>query len=275
MRTNIDELEKLKKRFLALLDQELNEQEYQKFLEQNTILIPREFIQNHGVHLNLVLRKLALLQNYITDFFYISKSSIDWNFVMIEIEKPQSRYFKDYNAEFHPDFLRALNQIDRWRMWCEDSAVRNALIKSIEPIMVPLHMKSNPCYFKYVLVYGRRKEFEDDTNKRGLIRAKEREDFKIVSYDSLIESLNTKNYLYLGVRKNEYIDIISSKFIDDTIFSLVEPSYLRITDCLKKDILNNRDSWQCVDNFLGESKFVLDKKLSRIRSINTHPQGLL
>ncbi len=83
----------LRESFINLIDKQCNEQVYQKFIEDNTALVPREFIQNHGVLYDLVFRKLSLANDYTTDFFYMSKSSADWNCVLIEIEKPQSRYF--------------------------------------------------------------------------------------------------------------------------------------------------------------------------------------
>jgi len=73
--------------FLNLLETYNSEQDIQGFLEQNTKFIPREFVQNHGVHNRLVFRKLKLAENYTTDFFYLSKSSDDWNCVLKLNEK--------------------------------------------------------------------------------------------------------------------------------------------------------------------------------------------
>ncbi len=42
------QLTALREEYLALLDGTHNEQTYQSFIEQNTELVPREFIQNHG-----------------------------------------------------------------------------------------------------------------------------------------------------------------------------------------------------------------------------------
>ncbi|HFD0437980.1 TPA: hypothetical protein ACF01Y_003939 [Escherichia coli] len=43
------EINDKKKEYLELLDREENEQIYQTYLEENTMFIPREFEQNHGV----------------------------------------------------------------------------------------------------------------------------------------------------------------------------------------------------------------------------------
>jgi hypothetical protein len=86
--TQIDVDALLVEEFRKLLDAEHEEQVYQSFMEQHTKLIPREFIQNHGIHFDIVLRKLAFGSDYKSDFFYLSKSSDDWNCVIIEIENP-------------------------------------------------------------------------------------------------------------------------------------------------------------------------------------------
>ncbi len=104
-------------------------------------------------------------------------------------------------------------------------------------------MRRNPCHIKYVLVHGRRSEFEGSDLKKGLIRAREADDFKIISYDSLAEALHTKGHLYMGVRKNDYFEIVSQYFVSETMFSVVDPSYLRLTQELKDDIFRHKATW--------------------------------
>ncbi len=54
----------LRDEFLRLLDEKLPEQRYQSFIEQNTPLVPHEFVQNHGIHLDVVVRKLGFGADY-------------------------------------------------------------------------------------------------------------------------------------------------------------------------------------------------------------------
>ena len=71
-------------KFKIFLDNEKNlENDIQKFLEKNTELIPLPFIENHGLHFNLVISKFKLGNEYITDFAYLTKSSIKWLLVLI------------------------------------------------------------------------------------------------------------------------------------------------------------------------------------------------
>jgi hypothetical protein len=63
-------VKRLKAEFSKLLDQNLTEQNYQLFMEENTRLVPREFVQNHGIHFSLVLRKLGFGADYKSDFTF-------------------------------------------------------------------------------------------------------------------------------------------------------------------------------------------------------------
>jgi hypothetical protein len=49
---------KLHDDFLYLLDKELDGQVYQAYIEDNPYLLPREFVRNHGINFDLVVRKL-------------------------------------------------------------------------------------------------------------------------------------------------------------------------------------------------------------------------
>ena len=244
MRLEANEINIIRDEFLKLMDEAHPEQVYQRYMEDHTVLIPREFVQNHGIHFDLVFRKISLAKDYAPDFFYLSKSSADWNLIFVEIEKPQSRYFKNQSNDLHPDFLAGLDQIARWRAWFDNPAnVTGFIDGTIAPVRVPESMKRNKCHIKYVLVHGRRDEFEGNELRRGLIRAREADDFHIISFDSLAEALHTKSPLYLCVRKNEHVEIISSKFIDDSVFSWVDPTQLKIVDELREDIIRNKSRW--------------------------------
>jgi hypothetical protein len=171
MSLSVPEAKALTEEFLKLLDQDLDEQVYQSFMERSPQLVPREFVQNHGLHFDIVLRKLSLAKDYTTDFFYLAKSSADWHCVLVEIEKPHSKYFRSGSNEFHPNFQDALSQINRWRAWFDNASNKEAFINStIRPLRVPEGMTRNPCYVKYVLVHGRRSEFEKNEQRSALIR---------------------------------------------------------------------------------------------------------
>jgi hypothetical protein len=226
------DIEEEKKEFLKLLDEAHQEQVYQSFLEKHTRFIPREFVQNHGVGSSLVLRKLSFGADYKSDFFYFSKSTDDWNAVFIEIEKPNSQFFKGSTNEFHADFQSALHQIRQWRAWFLSDQNKGSFLATVSAIQVPRHMAVNPTYPKYVMVFGRRSEYEGNEDRRRLVKASEAEDFKIITFDSLAEGLAGKYELSVGSRHNQFIDILTDEITDPGLYSWVEPTQLRVSQSL-------------------------------------------
>jgi hypothetical protein len=251
----------LRAEFLTLLKADKPEEAYQRYIEANTRLVPYEFVQNHGIHFRLVLKKLAFGADYKSDFAYLSKSSDDWNCVLIEIERPGARFFKPRSNDFHADFVKALQQINRWRAWFSDETNKTSFAKTtIGLIRKPLGR--NPIHPKFVLVHGRRAEYASNRIRRSLVAAQESADFKILTFDSLVEGLEHKNDLYLGVRRNEYIDIRSDVFLDESIFGRVPPEQLRISREFKKNALAMRGHWF---HLSAVDKMVMDTALEEVR----------
>jgi hypothetical protein len=261
----MNDLTGLRARYLALLDAEHREQIYQEMIEANTQLVPRDFVQNHGVHLNLVLRKLAFGADFKSDFFFLSKSSDDWNAVFVEIEKPSSRFFKDGSHEYHRDFVHALQQINTWRAWLSIDGNLQAFINQLSTIRVPAIMQRNPTYPKFVLVFGRRAEYADSELRRSRVRAEERDDFKIITFDSLAEGLFGKNKLWLGTRRAEFTDILSQEVVDDNLFIWADPHMLTVSEGL----------YQKVEAIVGKNKPSPFGKTGRGHLMsNFHPNAL-
>lgn len=224
--------------YFRLLDENPKEQRIQSFLENHTRFIPREFVQNHGIHLSLVLRKLAFGADYRTDFFYFSKSSDDWNAVFIELEKPSSKFFRKGSNKFHSDFTRALEQINQWRAWFRSDQNKETFLSMVSTIHVPAQMASNPVFNKYVLVFGRRSEYKGNRERRQLIGAQENDEFKILTFDSLAESLASKYELSIGARHNQFIDILTDEITEPGLYGWVEPTQLRVGKILHDKIKN-------------------------------------
>jgi len=232
----------LKEKFLSLLDKEDREQVYQDFMEKNTQFIPRNFIQNHGVHCSLVFRKISLGADYKPDFFMLSKSSVDWNAIFIEIEKPSSKFFKKGSSEIHQDFQRGINQIKTWKAWLASDENKNGFLASLNNIRVPSHMAKNPTYCKYVLVHGRRSEFEKNPMRASIIKSNEDSDFKIMSFDSLAEGEAHHRILQVAIRKNNFFDLMGDDVVDESIFSWVDPSHLRVSENVWKKLNGGSES---------------------------------
>lgn len=265
--------EALKTTYLKLLDAECNEHVYQDFLEEYPEFIPREFIQNHGVHLDLVLRKVAFGGEYVSDFVYLSKSSGDWNVVLVEIEKPQCGYFKNDEGDMHPAFSVGLQQINRWRAWLDVPENRAYFLNTtLGFLRVPIMLRENPCRIKYILVTGRKAEAQDNPKKRALITAQEQQDtFKILSFDSLLHLERIPSPRYVGALRGIGLDIVSSRYAGEKVFSWIEPDTIRITDVLRTDCITHKGEWhtRTLDDdgtisLADAGKMVLDDRLDKL-----------
>lgn len=225
--------------FASLLDRTEVEQSYQDVLESSPRLIPQEFVQNHGIHFGLIFRKLKLAENHVTDFFFLSKSSADWNAVFIELELPSSRYFKEGTESFHPDFHKGLEQINSWRAWLSKASnLKHLMEQTLDPIWVPSWMRANPVFPKFVLVTGRRKELCTDNLRRSLVTSQEKEDFKILSYDSLLDGYRTNEEVYVAVKTNSRIRVLGDEYRRPVDFDWIEPDRYELSAELVAQIRN-------------------------------------
>lgn len=252
-----------KEEYKKLLENYRNEQDIQEFLEKNTEFIPRHFVQHHGIHHDIVFRKLALGSNYKSDFFFLSKSSDDWHCVLIEIEKPKSKFFKDSSNDFHSDFIQAQQQILNWKAWFSTKSNEESFINQFSSIRGYFHR--NPSKIKYVLVMGRKEETENNEDRRAKIRSCESDNFEIMTFDSLGEGKHDP--LYLCVKKNDFIEIQTEIPISDdySIFRDIPIEWLRINTKLKTELIHqltthiDREIYITHDLILKKDKDTLER----------------
>lgn len=167
-----------------------NEEVFQKFIEDHTSLVPRIFEQNHGIHLDTVFIKVPFGNDWKSDFMIIAKSSADWNVVHIEIEDPRKKIFKQ-DGDFTSDFNSAWNQIETWRAWLSNGINAQSFKEQIKDVLLK-SMADNPINHKYVLVYGRKEELEQDVKGLWSIRKKIHPDMYVMTYDSLFDGKHSE-----------------------------------------------------------------------------------
>lgn len=258
--------------YIALLNEEKGEQDYQSYLEENTEFIPRHFVQNHGIHFSLLIRKLKISNDMITDFAFLSKSSIGWNYVLIEIEKPQSRFFKPGTILPHNDFLQGISQIKSWQAWFKDPGNKAHFESQLLFLKKPITQA--PVTIRYILVTGRRSEYENSPEKIRIINSFEDHDFKIMSFDSLAENIEHNHALYLGVRKQGAIEIQTKTLLDKNIFDWCDESTIHLTNELKNIYLAELEeiisscNGEGLQAFNAERASKLHQKISNMKTIN-------
>lgn len=243
--------------FEKLLNENKDEQAYQDFLEKNTALIPTNLcVLNHDVHFDFIISKLRISQNFTTDFCYLTKSTQEWYVVLVEIEKPSKKIFKrnGNNFEFSSDFNSALEQINTWKIELEKN---KSILDDLKPLIGfnPEFLK-NPVTFKYILIYGRGSELDNDLKKQKFIMAKNQHEVLIVTYDSLISNFKTPRFCNMTQEYNcknivtkrtngfkmKYLNSLSKDWI-----AWMKPSELDLTS-EQKDYLRKEgvliDEWE-------------------------------
>lgn len=143
-----------------LLKSNYKESDFQKFLENNPLFIPQTQLLNHRLHLESFISQFPLDTALKTDFVYITKSSVKWEIVLVEIERPDKEIFTNDHDQITQtaEFTRAQAQIFAW----EDFIERNGkeVIRRLEPLLVPAHMRTNRISFRTMLIIGRSHQLE-------------------------------------------------------------------------------------------------------------------
>lgn len=132
------------------------EQDFQVFLENHTQLIPRYFLEHHGVDLNTVYLKVPFGTNYKSDFMLITKSSANWTCIHIEIEDPRKKIFRNDDG-LTVDYNNAKRQVKEWQAWLAKPENAIAFKRNIEKALLS-NMRDKNIEHKFVLIYGRQSE---------------------------------------------------------------------------------------------------------------------
>jgi hypothetical protein len=95
-----------------------NEITLKQFFEAYPGAIPTTpWLQNHGVHFDFVFPQYPIGNRFKPDFLYLTKSSLEWWCVLVEIESPHAKLFQDRgkSPKKHSDLTAALDRIADWR----------------------------------------------------------------------------------------------------------------------------------------------------------------
>ncbi len=182
-----------------------------------------------------MLSKLALGQDLVTDLAFVSGSSDDWWIVLIELESPRAKFFRGGTGkpEFHGDFRKGLDQINRWRAWLSIPTNAAHLYEHALRPLVASHI-DRKVLFKFVLVTGRRGEYGGNRTLQDLVASQERDDFAIMSWDALLEYPDMHDPLYVGKRRDGYIDIVTKEFLHDDLFPWIDCKGIRLNPELRE-----------------------------------------
>lgn len=119
----------------------------------------------------------------IPDFMWIANDSLSLCPVFIEIEKPSKLEFRKDSDVGRQVFNQALGQIKHWKAILSDESGRSFFY---DYYRIPAKYRSLTFAPQYLLVYGRRQEYEDDTWLTKTRKQYEEADIRIMSFDRLL-----------------------------------------------------------------------------------------
>jgi len=144
------------------------EAELQGFLERNPSFVPGAWTpgvtSGHTPFLSAVISQPTLCgtMQFQPDFLWISTHSLEWFPTFVEIERPNKRTFKGSKLEVTSFFAQARNQLAQWRTWFDEPANCQTFV---ERFRIPDLLRNRKMTLHFVLVYGRRGEFEGNRQK--------------------------------------------------------------------------------------------------------------
>jgi hypothetical protein len=200
----------------ALIAVEAAEQErtLQQFLERHPSLVPGAFTttgageSGHVPFPSAVITQPPLqgLQKRVPDFMWIAVDSGTISPVLVEIEKPTKRWFREDGVPTQ-DLTQAQNQLNEWKAWFTEPVHRTSFR---DFFVVPDEIWRN-CDFRpqYLLVYGSRSEFEGraDLNKKR--RGLERPDEHYMTFDRLVPNANARQLMCVKITKAGVFEAIT------------------------------------------------------------------
>jgi hypothetical protein len=193
-------------RWRELLDSEDSRDEslLQAFLERHPSLLPGSHsVDGDSGHspfpVSVIAQpKLPGLSDRRPDFMWLATDSSSLYPVLIEIETPHKAWFYGDRAEIHSDLTHAHGQLAEWRAWFGRGHNRTAFLEYYEIPPERARLQLEP---RYVLIYGRRENFESVPRRREKRAELARHDERLMSFDRLAPA--KKSVLYSTVRKRQ------------------------------------------------------------------------
>lgn len=199
-------VDSLMRQWHALLDSPVSadEQLLHEFLERHPSLLPgSDSVDGMSGHLPFPMAiiskpKLPGLSDRQPDFMWIATDSVALYPILIEIETPQKKWFYGDRAEIHSDFTHAQGQLAEWRAWFNRGQNRTAFLDDYN---IPLELRKRKLSPRFVLIHGRRADYEGSERRLQKRAELQREDERLMSFDRL----GPADYgeLYSCVRKVE------------------------------------------------------------------------
>jgi hypothetical protein len=185
-----------------------DESKIQAFLERNPCFVPGAFsfpASGHYPIFGSVISKptLAGVGVKVPDFMWLATATDTVYPVLVEIETPAKRWFTKAGQ---PDakWTQARNQLIEWKQWLSDSDNKSVFLKSYQ---IPADYQNHHIEPQFVLVYGRRSEFEERPELRRKRALQEGQNEFHITFDRLGPDRNASHFLTIKKTGNGYTAI--------------------------------------------------------------------
>jgi hypothetical protein len=180
----------LTKQWRALLDSPASQDErlLHAFFERHPSLLPGSNTvdgdSGHTAFPKAVITKPKLpgLSHREPDFMWLANDSTSLYPILIEIETPHKQWFYGDRAEIHSSFTHAQGQLAEWRAWFKRGHNHTTFLDAYE---IPSDYRDLRLTPRFVLVYGRRSDYEGSKLRRMKRAELAREDERLMSFDRL------------------------------------------------------------------------------------------
>lgn len=183
-----------------------SEKSFQVFFERNPSFIPGglQLMGNtsHYPYMDTLISQPEIGIRYTRkpDFLWLAEDSLRFTPVFIEIEKPNKKMFTQSGTP-SADFTQAKNQIDEWKYLLSQPDNIRAFYTQFS---IPLDMQAKRFSPQYLLIYGRRGEYQGNDMWTGVRASIETNDFALMSYDRLAPIADYMQFTTCKVSNGEY-----------------------------------------------------------------------
>ncbi|AVH45538.1 Shedu anti-phage system protein SduA domain-containing protein [Agrobacterium tumefaciens] len=183
-----------------------HETNIQRFLEKHPCLVPGgQSMSGPSGHMAypaalITQPRLPGYEAYVPDFLWIAADSLHLYAVLIEIESPSKRMFRK-DGQPTAEFTQAQTQLLQWKSWLSEPANQLIFRNHFRPVDEHPWRKLKP---QYVLIYGRRSEFETKPELGRLRAGLAREDEFYMSFDRLRPNKDHDQYMTVRFEQNRF-----------------------------------------------------------------------
>ncbi|WP_161605169.1 Shedu immune nuclease family protein [Myxococcus xanthus] len=231
--------------FETLIGGGYTEPKLQEFLEKNPLFIPQIRLLNHGLHLECMISQFPLGTELKTDFVYITKSSVRWEVVLIEIERPDKKLFTKNRDQVTPtaELTSAQAQIDTWDDFIKKN--RNEVIRKLKPLLIPIGMEENEITFRFILIIGRSDQLKGDQARKDRWASYSNNARELMTFDSMLRYYVRQEKHLPKLKKPNILSLKKRRFslkymhhLPFGLFSHLGPDRLKIKDRQRERLIN-------------------------------------